>query len=166
MTPVLILCLGNELRRDDAVALRVADALERDPPAGTAIERSARSGLYLLDEMEGFERVVVVDAIRTAGGVPGTIHSLPLGELHAPGGPSPHAVGLPSAVAAARASGAPVPSQIQVVAIEVSELDEIGTGLTPKVAEAIPEAVTVVRQAALMLHAVEEPVPPRTPRTP
>jgi hydrogenase maturation protease len=153
VTPVLVLCLGNALRRDDAVALHVADALERDPPPGSAIERSGRAGLYLLDEMEGFERVVVVDAIRTPGGVPGTVHSLALEELHSPGGPSPHSIGLPSAIAAARASGAPVPERLQVVAIEVAELDEIGLGLTPEVAAAIPEAVAVVREAVRLLSA-------------
>ena len=153
MTPVLVLCLGNPLRRDDAVALHVADALERDPPPGLSVARSARSGLYLLDEMEGFDRVVVVDAIRTPGGVPGTVHSLALEALHSPGGPSPHAVGLPSAVAAARAAGAPVPARIHLVAIEAAELEEIGEGLTPAVAAAIPAAVEAVREAAKLLIA-------------
>jgi len=164
--PVLVLCLGNALRRDDAVALHVAALLERDPPPGTAIETSARAGLYLLDEMEGFDRVVVVDAVRTAGGVPGAVHSLPLEELRAPGGPSPHSVGLPSAVAAARASGAPVPARIHVVAIEVAEMEEIGEGLTPAVAGALPLAVEAVREAVLVLHAVEEPIPPGPARAP
>jgi hydrogenase maturation protease len=166
VSPVLVLCLGNALRSDDAVALHVADALERDPPPETTVVRSARAGLYLLDEMDGFDRVVVVDAIRSAGGVPGAVHSLPLEALHAPGGPSPHAVGLPSAVAAARASGAPVPERIHVVAIEVADLERIGGGLTPAVAAAIPFAVTVVREAVLVLHAVEEPVPAGTARAP
>lgn len=149
---VLVLCLGNALRRDDAVALHVADALERDPPRGAAIERSGRSGLYLLDEMEGFDRVVVVDAIRTAGGVPGAVHSVALEELHAPGGPSPHAIGLPSAVAAARAAGAPVPSHVRIVAIEVADLEELGEGLTPEVRRAIPLAVEAVREAVGLLQ--------------
>lgn len=164
--PVLVLCLGNALRQDDAVALHVADALERAPPPGTAIERSGRAGLYLLDEMEGFDRVVVVDAVRTEGGTPGAVHSLALEELHAPGGPSPHAIGLPSAVAAARAAGVPVPSRIRLVAIEVAEMEEIGRGLTPEVAGAIPLAVEAVREAVLVLHAVEEPIPPRPVRPP
>jgi hydrogenase maturation protease len=160
VTPVLVLCLGNPLRRDDAVALHVADALERRGEGGFEVRRSARSGLYLLDDMEGFDRVIVVDAIRTAGGVPGAVHALPLEALHSPGGPSPHAIGLPSAIAAARAAGAPVPARIHVVAIEVVELEEIGEGLTPAVEAAIPRAV------ASVLHAVEEPVPARAARTP
>ena len=148
---ILVLCLGNPLRRDDAMALHVADALERLALPGLEVRRSARAGLYLLDDMEGFDRVVVVDAIRTQGGVPGTIHSLPLEAIHSPGGPSPHAIGLPSAIAAARAAGAPVPTHLHVVAMEVLELDEIGEGLTPAVARAIPGAVGAVRAAVELM---------------
>jgi hydrogenase maturation protease len=163
---VLVLCLGNPLRRDDAVALHVADALERDPSIGATVRRSGRSGLYLLDEMEGFDAVVVVDAIRTEGGVAGTVHSLPLAALHSPAGPSPHSIGLPGAIAAARAAGAPVPERIHLIAIEVELLDEIGEGLHPAVAAAIQVAVDAVRRTLSVLHAVEEPVPARAARPP
>jgi hydrogenase maturation protease len=142
-----VLCLGNPLRRDDAVALHVADALERAAPPGVEVRRSARAGLYLLDEMEGFDDVVVVDAIRTDSGIPGTVHSLPLEAIHSPAGPSPHAIGLPSALAAARAAGAPVPARIHLVAVEAAEMEEIREGLTEAVAGAIPAAVRAVREA-------------------
>ncbi len=148
---VLVLCLGNAIRRDDAVALHVADALERDGAAGVTIRRSASAGLYLLDDMEGFERVVVVDAVRTGAHPPGTVLAFPLDALHAPEGPSPHAIGLPSALARAAAAGAPVPARIEVVAIEGQELDSVGEGLTPAVAGAIPEALAAVRRAVAAL---------------
>lgn len=146
----LILCLGNPLRRDDAAGLRVADALTAAPEPGAAVRRSAKAGLYLLDDMEGFDRVVVVDAVVT-GGAPGAIHSVPLEAIHGPAGPSPHAIGLPSAIALARAAGAPVPSAIHVVAIEALELSTVGEGLTPAVAAAIPAAVEAVRSAVRTL---------------
>jgi hydrogenase maturation protease len=146
--PVLVLCLGNPLRRDDAVALHVADALDAAPEPGATVRRSAASGLYLLDEMEGFDRVVVVDAVRTAARPPGSVLSFALEDLRAPEGPSPHSVGLPSALARARAAGAPVPGRVHVVAIEVEEMDTVGEGLTPAVAAAVPAAVAEVRRAA------------------
>jgi hydrogenase maturation protease len=146
-SPLLVLCLGNPLRRDDAVALRVADLLRAKPPDGAEVRTSAKAGLYLLDDMEGFDRVVVVDAIRTGASAPGTVFSLPLEDLRAPEGPSPHAIGLPSALARARAAGAPVPSRVHLVAIEAKELDEVGEGLTPEVERAIPEVMEAVRQA-------------------
>jgi hydrogenase maturation protease len=144
---ILVLCLGNALRRDDAVALRVADVLEADPPAGAAVRRSARSGLYLLDDMEGFDRVVVVDAVRTLARPPGAVLSFPLEDLRAPEGPSPHSIGLPSAVARARAAGAPVPSRIHVVAVEVEDMETVGEGLSAAVARAVAPAADAVRAA-------------------
>jgi hydrogenase maturation protease len=153
--PILVLCLGNSIRRDDAVALHVAAALEAAHEPGTVIRRSALSGLYLVDEMEGFERVVVVDAVRTGAHPPGTVHSVPLAAIHAPGGPSPHAIGLPSALELARAAGAPVPSTIHVVAIEVLDMETVGEGLTPAVAAAVPAAIEAVRAAARALAGAE-----------
>lgn len=153
MSGLLVLCLGSPIRQDDAVALRVADALEAAPAPGATVRRSAASGLYLLDEMEGFDRVVVVDAVRTRAHPPGTVHSLPLEALHAPAGPSPHSIGLPSALDVARRAGAPVPSRVWIVAVEVLAMDEVGEGLTPGVEAAIPSAVEAVRAAVARLSA-------------
>jgi hydrogenase maturation protease len=149
---VLVLCLGNALRRDDAVALRVADRLDAAPPAGAVVRRSALSGLYLLDELEGFARVVVVDAVRTLAHPPGAVLSFPLEALHAPEGPSPHAIGLPSALARARAAGAPVPAVVHVVAVEVQDMENVGEGLTPAVEAALGPAEEAVRQAVERLR--------------
>jgi len=148
---ILVLCLGNALRRDDAVALRVADLLEADPPPGAAVRRTAVSGLYLLDEMEGFDRAVVVDAVRTFRHAPGTVLSFPLEDLRAPEGPSPHSIGLPSAIARAKAAGAPVPSAIHVVAVEVEEMETVGEGLTRSVEAAVAPAAAAVRAAVAAL---------------
>jgi hydrogenase maturation protease len=148
---ILVLCLGNALRRDDAVALRVADLLEAVPPEGAVVRRSALSGLYLLDEMEGFDRVVVVDAVRTQARPPGTVLSFPLEELHAPEGPSPHSIGLPSALARAKAAGAPVPEQVHVVAVEVLDMETVGEGLTEAVEAAVVPAARAVREAVKAL---------------
>ncbi|HEY6002179.1 MAG TPA: hydrogenase maturation protease [Anaeromyxobacter sp.] len=149
---ILVLCLGNALRRDDAVALRVADALEADPPAGAVVRRSALSGLYLLDEMEGSDRVVVVDAVRTGAHPPGAVLSFPLEEIHSPEGPSPHAIGLPSALARAKAAGAPVPEKVHVVAVEVLDMGTVGEGLTAAVEAAVGPAAEAVRRAVEALR--------------
>lgn len=151
--PVLVLCLGNPIRSDDAVALHVADRLLAEGLEGAVVRRSAASGLYLLDDMEGFDRVVVVDAIRSGARPPGSVASLPLEDLRAPEGPSPHAIGLPSALGRARAAGAPVPSCVHVVAIEVVDMENVGERLTPAVAAAVPAAVEAVRGAVRSLGA-------------
>ncbi len=150
---IAVLCLGNALRRDDAVALRVADLLDAAPPPGAVVRRTAVSGLYLLDELDGFDTAVVVDAVRTGNHPPGTVLSFPLEALRAPEGPSPHSIGLPSALARARAAGAPVPSRIHVVAVEVQDMEHVGEGLTPAVAAAVAGAAEAVREAVAALLA-------------
>lgn len=144
----LVLCLGNSIRRDDGVGWRVAETLLVDaPPPGVEVRMTALSGLYLLDEMEGYDRVVVVDAVATGRHAPGTVLSFPLQAVHAAPGPSPHGLGLPTAIDLARRMGAEVPSRVDVVAIEVADMHGIGIGLSPAVAAAVPAAAARVRQA-------------------
>ena len=144
---VLVLCLGNDVRRDDGVAWQVADELEKERPPGAVIRRSALAGFYLLDELLGFDRVVVVDAIQTGQRPPGAVLSFPLEAIHSPAGPSPHAVGLPAVLALGRSSGLSLPERIHVVAVEVEDMTTITEGLTPRVQESVGVAVRAVREA-------------------
>jgi len=143
----LVLCLGNRIRRDDGVGWKVAEALLADPPRGAEVRMSALSGLYLLDEMEGFDRVVVVDAVATGNRDPGTVSAFPLSAIRAAPGPSPHGLGLPAALRTAEALGAPIPARVDVVAIEVADMTTVDTGLTEAVAAAVPLAAVRVREA-------------------
>jgi hydrogenase maturation protease len=147
----LVLCLGNDLLRDDGVGWAVAEALEGDVPADTVVRRSALSGFYLLDELAGFERAVVVDAVRTGTHPPGTVLSFPFEALGTSEGPSPHAVGLPAVVRLGRQSGVVLPTQIHVVAVEVDDMETVMEGLTPHVAAAVPAATAAVRAALASL---------------
>lgn len=142
----MVLCLGNRIRHDDAVGFHVAEALGAQVLDGAVVRHSEQSGLYLLDELESFERVVVVDAVRTGQRPAGTVLSFPLEALHTPAGPSPHALGLPSVLELARKLGAEVPARVHLVAIEVKDVD-VAEGLSPEVAAAVPGAVEAVVKA-------------------
>jgi len=142
-SPTLVLCLGNDIRRDDGVGWAVADALP--PSAGTMIRRSALSGFYLLDELVGFDRAIVVDAIKTGTHAPGTVLSFPFEALGTDASPSPHAVGLPSVLRLGRESGVPLPATLHIVAVEVDDMESISEGLTPAIRAAVPAAVQAVR---------------------
>jgi len=144
--PVLVLCLGNDLRGDDGVGWAIADALEADPPAGAVVRRSAMSGFYLLDELVGVDRAIVVDAIQTGRRPPGAVLEFTMGAAAGPAGPSPHAVGLPTVVDIGRRSGLALPNRIDVVAVEVEDMFRLAEGLSDTVRRAIPAAVAAVRR--------------------
>jgi len=144
--PVLVLCLGNDLRQDDGVGWAIADALEQDPPPGAVVRRSAMSGFYLLDELVDVPRAVVVDAIQTGRRPPGSVVEFTMEALDAPGGPSPHAIGLPTVLSLGRRSGLSLPSRVDVVAVEVQEMSQVAEGISDVVRRAVPEAVAAVRR--------------------
>lgn len=142
---IVVLCLGNDLRRDDGVGWKVAERLEAAPPPGAVVRRSALAGFYLIDDLLDFDAAVVVDAVRTGVHPPGDVFEMPLEAFAGPGGAAPHGVGLPTVVRVARAYGLAIPAWIRVVAIEVADMDTLAVGLTPAVEAAVPAAEALVR---------------------
>jgi len=151
--PLLVLCLGNDFRRDDGAGWRLADLLESALPSGTVVRKSPAGGLHLLDELLGYDRAIVVDAIRTGRRPAGTVLRLGEGVLRAPGGVTSHAVGLTSVLELGRRAGLPVPSRVEIVAIEVEEMHTLGVGLSGPVEAALPAAVREIHAAIRDLQA-------------
>ena len=118
--PVLVLCLGNDLRHDDGAGWAVGADLAADPLPDAVIRCSALTGFHLLDELEGHEHVIVVDAIATGRHPPGTVVEFPLGALEAGPATSPHGIGLSTVLEVGGRAGLSLPLRIDVVAIEGS----------------------------------------------
>lgn len=153
---LVVLCLGNDLLRDDGVGWAVADAVEArltwslvpgPRSQSVVVRKTPLSGFYLLDELTGYDAAVVVDAVRTGSHPPGTVLSMPFEALRGESGPSPHAAGLPTVMRLGRQSGVPLPDRIHVVAVEVDDMESIGETLTPAVADAVPVARDAVLAA-------------------
>jgi hydrogenase maturation protease len=138
--PPLIIGIGNSVRGDDAVGLRVVETL------GCSEEVLEHDGepASLIALWEGYEEVILIDAV-SSGRPPGTVveieatHSvLPAGMCH-----STHALGPAEAVELARALNR-LPSKITLLGIEGSDYS-FGAGLSPKVEAAVGEVVRRVR---------------------
>lgn len=143
---LVILGLGNDLLGDDGVGLLVAAVCEGQFDPDVAVRRSGRSGLYLIDELQGFDDAIVVDSV--IGDRPGTVRELAMDAMPAIGVPSAHYAGLPEALALARHAGLHVPTRIRIFAVEMDPAQTIGAGPRPEVAQAIPEVLSRIRRAA------------------
>lgn len=143
----LVLGLGNPVLRDDGVGWHVVSALEADLAGvgGLTVERCCRGGLFLMERMIGYERVVVVDAL-ASGAPPGTVRRLGLGDLETAHSASGHDVGLATAIALGRQAGAALPPDDEIVFVGVEALDTqtFGEDLTSPVAAAVDEAAAAV----------------------
>ena len=103
------------------------------------------AGLSLLDEVAGYDRLILVDAIVT-GAVPGTVHVLGEDEVattvHL--GAS-HEADLATTLAWGRKTlGSDLPRDVVVVAVEAADLTTFSERLTPAVASALEEAERAV----------------------
>lgn len=62
-TGILILGVGNLLRKDEGVGVQVVQRLQRLPlPGGVKVLDGGTAGIGLLDLLEGYERAVIIDA--------------------------------------------------------------------------------------------------------
>lgn len=73
---VLVACMGNVLRGDDGFGVAVARELEgRDLPDGVVVSEVGISGVSMAqDLLEGYDALVLVDAMERDGADPGTLH--------------------------------------------------------------------------------------------
>lgn len=145
MRGALVLGIGNLLMGDEGVGVRVVEALERDwRPAGVTLVDGGTGGFHLLEYLQEFSPIVMIDA--TLDGQPaGTVSVIrPKYASDFPRALTAHDIGLRDLVETAALLGSLPP--ITLVTISIEEIQSMVTTLTPAVAAAIPPAAALVRQ--------------------
>lgn len=143
---LVILGLGNDLLGDDGIGLLAAEGLRALEGPDVAVRTTAQSGLYLLEHIQGFDDAIVVDSV--LGDHPGSIRELEAGEVRPLPVPSAHYVGLPEALALARASGLRVPRRLRIFGVEIAPSQYIGSGPCAAVTAALPRLQAMVLRSA------------------
>jgi hydrogenase maturation protease len=154
MNKTLIVGLGNPLLGDDGVGWRVAAAVQpllegRDD---VEVEFLSVGGIRLMEHLVGYQRALIIDAINTRTGTPGTVSVIrleDLPDLSAGHMTSPHDASLPTALRLGALMGAELPGEVIVIGIEAKDVYEFSEALSEPVAAAIEPAVQAVL-AALM----------------
>ena len=142
--PVVVLGLGNLLRRDEGLGIRALERLcERYVlPDDVRVVDGGTLGLDLLSYLEEAGRLLVLDAALTDG-PPGTLLRVADDDVPAFFGmrTSPHEIALPDLLAVARLRGT-APGTVVVLGMQPAAL-ELGWELSPAVAarlDALAEA--------------------------
>ena len=140
----LLLGMGNPILCDDGVGVRLAKDFSRrlgSRPGLTVEPDCSAGGLNILDVFTGHSRAIVLDSLRTTGGVPGhwcsfdatalagtmhlrNIHDANFATVLQLG----HRLGLPL----------PAPEDIHIFAVEVQDAATFSERMTPALEEAYP----------------------------
>jgi hydrogenase maturation protease len=143
---VLVLGVGNPILSDDGVGIHVARELTEKKLPGVHVEELAASGLELLDVVLDYDKVIIIDAIQTANGVPGQIYVLEERDFEkSVHGSSPHGINIATALALGRkVVPERMPKEVVFIAVEAEDLINVKEQLTPKVQAAMPRIIKMV----------------------
>jgi hydrogenase maturation protease len=142
---VLILGLGNPLLGDERIGVRVVEELKGlELPDGVTVAEGGTTGLGLVGLMEGYQRVIVVDAA-DMGHPPGRVvrftpSEAQLKTVEAP--LSPHQIGLGEVLALAEALEV-APAELVIIGVQPGRV-EMGAGLSPEMEGAIPQIIRII----------------------
>jgi hydrogenase maturation protease len=140
-TKTLIIGLGNTLLRDDGAGIYAAREVKRQiqDHHNVDIVEASLGGIGLLDLMQGYDIVFIVDAIKTANSVPGRILRCNVADLGKPTYASgPHFLDVRTAVELGTRCGYKMPRHIEIFAVEIIDNTDFSESLTPEVEKAIP----------------------------
>ncbi|MGD8566308.1 MAG: hydrogenase maturation protease [Candidatus Bathyarchaeota archaeon] len=140
----IVLGIGNPILGDDGVGVHVANELKKhinDP--NITIDDAITGGMNLLDLILGYDKAIIIDAVKTEDGEKGEVKRIPLGDFSTMHSCNPHDVSLIEAIEMAKKMGEErIPPEIIVIGVMMKEIPcEFGEKLSKKIATAVPKAV-------------------------
>lgn len=133
----LILGLGNDILTDDGIGPKLVMELQKvfEYP-DVSFKTAATGGLEILELIKDYSNAIIIDAIKTNNGIPGTIYYLTPSNfketLHVS---SFHDISFLTALNLAEKMDLTIPDQINIIAIEIVEDLTFSDQLSPLIAE-------------------------------
>jgi hydrogenase maturation protease len=141
----LVIGLGNDLMSDDGVGILAARKLAGEIGSEADVVASNLHGIALLDLFIGYEKAIVIDAVKLPGFRPGTIIELDVDDLRPISGPSPHYTGFPELIRIAGELELDFPDEIKIFAVNVADPYTIGGKLSGTVADVMGRLILYVK---------------------
>jgi len=134
----LILGIGNLILTDDGVGIKIAQKLNEERPELEVVE-TGEAGLTLLDLIVGYDRLIIIDSIKTGQGKPGQVYKLELEDLKpAMDFSSSHGIDIATAFKLGQRLGYKMPKSVSIYAVEMKDNTTFGERCTEEVEERIP----------------------------
>ena len=144
----LIIGVGNPILSDDGVGIHTVRKIQRvlDESNNIVFEEASTGGLILTEMMLGYEKVILIDAIKTKKGKIGDIYSLSSQDftttIHTS---SPHDMGFIEALNFWKKSiPDKVPTEIKIYAIEIDDNFTYSEDMTKHIKKSISKVVEMI----------------------
>ena len=140
----IVLGVGNLILGDDGVGIHVVNELKKqinDPDV--TIDEAITGGMNLLDLILGYDKAIIIDAVKSEDAANGEVKRIPLSDFNTMHSCNPHDVSLIEAIEMAKKMGeCRIPEDIIIIGIMMKEIPcEFGEKLSKDIAAAVPNAV-------------------------
>jgi len=142
----VILGMGNPILTDDRIGLLIARNLEKKiTHNGVDIKETNAAGFAFIELLAGYDRVIIIDSIKTGKKPAGTIYIFSLEDFFTtPRLVSIHEIDLNTALELGKRMGIKMPEDVFLIAVEIIDSETFSETLTPDVEKAIPEVEDLV----------------------
>ena len=140
----IILGVGNQILGDDGVGIHVANELKKHIHIpDIIIDEAITGGMNLLDLILGYDKAIIIDAVKSETGENGEVKRIPLSDFSTMHSCNPHDVSLIEAIKMATKIGETrIPKEIIIIGVMMKQIPcEFGEKLSKKIATAVPKAV-------------------------
>lgn len=141
----LILGIGNDILGDDGVGLAAARLLKKEFEHSADIVEAIAGGFKLMELLEGYDKVLILDAVITGQHPVGTVLELSKEEFQSTVAIAPHYMSLPEAINFAEKLGINFPKEIRILAVEIEDPYQIREGLSSIIEQTLPNFVKKAR---------------------
>jgi len=145
---ILILGMGNDILTDDGIGIKITKVLEKEfPNKGFIYDTLSLGGLEIIEYIKDFNSVIIIDAIKTMNGIPGTVyHFVPEDFKETLHLSNIHDISFLTSLRLAKDLEIKTPDDIHIIAIEILEDMVFSDNFTPQIQEKYPEILKEVKE--------------------
>ncbi len=147
----VVVGLGNPILSDDGVGIFVAREVKEKLAAQSLgdfqvdVVEASLAGFNLLDLLLGYEQAIIVDSIKTDGGVIGEVYEIAPDDLaQTVRLASVHDLNFATALEFGKMMSMPMPEKIDIFVVEVGDNSTFCEGCCAEVTETIPQLTELV----------------------
>lgn len=145
---ILILGLGNTLLCDDGIGIYIAREIKKQMKGKSfTIDEASIGGLELLEQLNGYDKAILIDSIVTKQNPIGTVIKMKPEDLPSGSAMTRHHVGLPEALGLGEKMGMHLPKEIVIYGIEAADTQTFQEFCTPEIIACIPEIVREIMES-------------------
>lgn len=146
---ILILGMGNDILTDDGIGIKITKVLERKFPFPNIVYNTLSiGGMEIVEYIKNFNTVIIIDAIKTLNGIPGTVYKfIPSDFKETTHLSNIHDISFLTALKFAKELDIKTPENIHIIAIEILEDMVFSSDFTPQLQERYPailEEVSII----------------------